>query len=168
MIDFQIADALVVGCGNILFGDDGFGPAVAESLQARHDLPPGVRVLNAGLGIRDVLFTIALSERRPRLIVVVDAVNEGGCPGDVTVRDIEQIPPPQVGDLSMHLLPTSHLLRELHDHCGVEMKVVSVQAAYLPGEVAPGLSEVIRDAVPVAEGKILALLRAWSSGSPIP
>ena len=160
MADYGNADVLVVGCGNVLFGDDGFGPAVAEQLQQRSDLPPGVQVVNVGLGVRDVLFTIALSEHRPSRIVVVDAVDEGRRPGEVVVRDVRDIPEREIGDLSMHLLPTSHLLRELHYTCGIAMSVVSVQAHDLPQEVAPGLSDVVRAAVPTACDKILEVLRA--------
>jgi len=160
MADYGNADVLVVGCGNVLFGDDGFGPAVAERLEQRRDLPSRACVVNAGLGVRDVLFTIAVSERRPKLIVVVDAVDEGRRPGEVMVRDVEEIPEREIGDLSMHLLPTSHLLRELHDACGVAMKVVSVQTHYLPDQVSPGLSDAVKGAVPLACEKILDLLRS--------
>ncbi len=160
MGDYWNAEILVLGCGNVLFGDDGFGPAVAECLEERSRLPPRACVLNVGLGVRDVLFTIALSEHRPKLIIVVDAVDEGRCPGEVMVRDVEEIPPCQIGDLSLHLLPTSHLLRELHDRCGVAMKVVSVQTHYLPDEVAPGLSQVVKGAIPLACERILDVLRS--------
>ena len=30
---------LIFGCGNVLFGDDGFGPAVTDALMANYDIP---------------------------------------------------------------------------------------------------------------------------------
>ena len=39
---------MIVGCvGNVLRGDDGFGPAVAERLT---DLPEGAEVVETGIG----------------------------------------------------------------------------------------------------------------------
>ena len=37
---------LVFGCGNILFGDDGFGPAVVNHLQEKYSLPDDVLVMD--------------------------------------------------------------------------------------------------------------------------
>ncbi len=50
----------------------------------------------------------------------------------------------------MHLLPTSSLLRELRDACGVAVTIISVQVQDIPQEVRPGLSEAVRRAVPAA------------------
>jgi hydrogenase maturation protease len=39
---------VIIGCvGNVLRGDDGFGPAVAEQLT---DLPEGAEVVETGIG----------------------------------------------------------------------------------------------------------------------
>ena len=163
MAEYWNADILVLGCGNVLFGDDGFGPAVADYLHDRGDLPPGTSVINAGLSVRDVLFTIALGERRPRVIILVDAVDASRRPGEVFERDVREIVACKVRDSSMHLHPTSHLLRELHDTCGVAVRIVSVQVHHIPDEVAPGLSDVVRCAVPTAGEKILDLVRSQAA-----
>ena len=47
------AEILVIGCGNILFEDDGFGPAVTVALEEyfkEHELPENVLILDAGTG----------------------------------------------------------------------------------------------------------------------
>ena len=56
---------VILGCGNWLCGDDGFGPAVAQRLERDFEIPPDVHVLNAGTSVREILFDIALSGRRP-------------------------------------------------------------------------------------------------------
>jgi coenzyme F420 hydrogenase subunit delta len=43
---------LVFGWGNILFGDDGFGPAVVKYLQDNYPLPEEVLALDAGTSYR--------------------------------------------------------------------------------------------------------------------
>ena len=54
----------------------------------------------------------------------------------------------------MHQLPTSNLLKELKNYCGVDVKIVSAQVKYIPEEISPGLSKVVRDSIPEACTKI--------------
>ena len=56
---------LILGCGNILFGDDGFGPEVARRCLDECPIPPDVAVLNAGTSVRNILFDVLLSENKP-------------------------------------------------------------------------------------------------------
>lgn len=72
------ARTLVVGVGNLLQRDDGFGPEVARQLEARDDLPPGVRVIETG--IAGVSLVQELMDGYDAL-VIVDAVQRGGAPG---------------------------------------------------------------------------------------
>jgi hydrogenase maturation protease len=69
---------LVVGAGNLLRGDDGFGIEVAQQLEALADLPPGVRVTETG--IAGVGLVQELMDGYDAL-VIVDAVSRGGAPG---------------------------------------------------------------------------------------
>ncbi len=55
---------LIFGCGNILYGDDGFGPAVIEHLFHHYQLPEGRPGLDVGTCIRDILFDLVLSEKK--------------------------------------------------------------------------------------------------------
>ncbi len=63
---------LILGCGNTLFGDDGFGPAVIDYLEKHCRLPEDVSILDVGTGAREILFTIALAEKKPKRIIVID------------------------------------------------------------------------------------------------
>ena len=69
---------LVVGVGNVLRRDDGFGIVVAQRLEALDDLPPGVRVTETG--IAGVGLVQDLMDGYDAL-VIVDAVSRGGAPG---------------------------------------------------------------------------------------
>jgi len=154
-LDYCRCDTLVLGCGNELFGDDGFGPAVARQLRCRADLPASVVALDVGTSVRQVLFNIVLSPLRPRKIVVVDAVDKGRAPGDVWTMEARDLPEVKRDDFSMHQLPTSNLLRELNDLCGVQVTCVVGQVTPLPAEVRPGLSAPLRRAVGRAVEMIL-------------
>lgn len=159
MTDYLKKETLVLGCGNVLFGDDGFGPAVVEHLQQNFEIPPEACVMNAGLSVRDILFTIVLSDNRPKRIIIVDAVDVDKPPGEMFELDIDDIPEKKIDDFSMHQVPTSNLLRELKEKCGVDVKIISAQVQNIPDEVAPGLSKVIRDSIPTACKKILDALK---------
>ena len=80
---------LVMGAGNILFGDDGFGPAVIAELEAREDVPDYVHLLDVGSGARNILFIMVISEKVPETIILVDTVLEGQGPGKVFEIDLE-------------------------------------------------------------------------------
>jgi coenzyme F420 hydrogenase subunit delta len=156
-MDYLNKEVLVLGCGNVLFGDDGFGPAVAEYLLENYELPSETGVINAGLSVRKILFPIVLSDKRPGRIIIVDAVDAGRPPGEIFELDISAIPEKKIDDFSMHQLPTSNLLKELKDMCGVDVKVICVQVRDIPEEVSPGLSKTVEDSIPEASEKIYRL-----------
>ena len=138
---------VVFGCGNILLGDDGFGPAVVKELHASGAVPECAEVIDAGTAVREFLFDIALSEQRPGLIVVIDAVDAGRIPGEVFEIPLDDIPAVKVPDYSLHQAPTSNLLRQLRDHCGVDVSVIVCQVEQIPDEVKMDLSPAVQEAV---------------------
>jgi coenzyme F420 hydrogenase subunit delta len=148
---------LVLGCGNILFGDDGFGPAVIEYLKENYKIPDKMTILNVGSSAREILFNLVLDEKRPRKVIIVDAVDKGRKPGEIFNIDLDDIPKKKIDDFSMHAVPSSNLLKELRDFCGVEVKVLVCQVEYIPEEVKPGLSETIKNAIPHMCGLIISL-----------
>ncbi len=159
MTDYWDKEILILGCGNILFGDDGFGPAAVEYLEKNLEIPPHAAVINAGLSIREILFNIVLSDKRPKKIIIVDAVDAGRSAGEIFELDISNIPEKKIDDFSMHQLPTSNLLKELEKIGVVEVKIISAQVQHIPEEVSPGLSKVIRDSIPAVCEKILDALK---------
>lgn len=146
---------LVLGCGNTLFGDDGFGPAVARYLQASGRTPQHACVLDVGTAAREVLFDVTIGERRPERIIIVDAMNCGRDPGEVFEASLDDIPANKTADFSVHLVPSSNLLRELRDLCGVDVRLVACEVKEVPSEVKPGLSGPVGRAVERAGEAIL-------------
>lgn len=71
-------DTLVVGCGNLMRGDDGVGPTVVRLL-AERDLPDGVRLLDVGTAGMDVAFAM----RGVHRVFLIDAASTGATPGTV-------------------------------------------------------------------------------------
>jgi len=138
---------LILGCGNILFGDDGFGPAVIQHLQSHFNVPAEVGVLDAGTSVRQVLFDIILSDKKPAKIIIIDAMDCGREPGELFAPDLNSLSKMRLDSFSLHQVPTSSLLRELRDLCSIEIVVIACQVSQPSDSVSPGLSGPVKAAV---------------------
>ena len=139
---------LIFGCGNMLFGDDGFGPAVIEHLLNHYQLPESVSAIDAGTGIRDFLFDFLLSPSKPDQIYIVDAASlPDRKPGELFEIKLDQIPAVKACDFSLHQFPSVNLLSELDGSTGISIHILVVQTMKIPACVQPGLSPEIQSAV---------------------
>jgi hydrogenase maturation protease len=85
-----VSGRVLVACvGNILHRDDGFGVAVASRLAADGSLPPGVELIETGIGGLSIVQQLMEGYEA---LIVVDAVDRGAAPGTVFVLE------PQVSD----------------------------------------------------------------------
>ena len=141
---------LVLGCGNVLMGDDGFGPAVVKKLQQQYDLPADVHVEDVGTSVRDVLFNITLLDQRPEHVIVLDAVDKPDRKdGEVFEISLDEIPAAKLTDYSFHQFPTSNLLKEIQEQAGLRVTIIAAQIAGKLGqflllvEANPALKEVL-------------------------
>ena len=142
---------LIFGCGNILIGDDGFGPSVIDHLLAHFDLPANVAAFDVGTGIREFLFDLALLPGKREAIFIVDAVFESGRPpGEVFELGVGGLPENKVNDFCPHMFPSVNLLEYLQNNAGVRIRVLTVQAESMQIEIRQGLSNPVNAAVPVA------------------
>ncbi len=146
---------LILGLGNPLYGDDGFGPAVVETL-SRSDLPAGVEVLDGGTAGLGLLPVIAGRER----LLVVDVAEMGRPAGTLT-----HVRWPEVGlvgalSLSLHQVGLAEVLA-LAERLGWapgEVHIFALQPAFLGWR--KGLSRPAREKVAEAASAILAALGA--------
>jgi coenzyme F420 hydrogenase subunit delta len=147
---------LIFGCGNILLGDDGFGPAVIRHLKENFPLPEQVLALDVGTSIRELLFDLILSDKKPEKIIIVDAVEHPGrTPGEVFEIAVEDIPLQKIADFSLHQFPTVNMLKELKDHTGIEITVLVAQVQEIPEELREGLTPALTAAVEEACQRIV-------------
>jgi len=150
---------LILGVGNMLFGDDGFGPAAADYLLKNFRIPDDVYVMDAGMGAGDILFNIALSQVKPEKIIILDAVDVKRKPGEVFELPIEDLPASKMSDFSMHFFPSPNILKELKEDMGIDIVILACQAERMPNSVSPGLSNVVTRALPKASEMALQLAR---------
>jgi len=150
----------VYGCGNILLGDDGFGPAVIDLLQSCNDLPERVQLEDVGTGIREYLFDFILApDSAPDYLIVLDAVDfEQRAPGEVFTITPDAIPAKKIHDFSLHQFPTVNLLQELAEHIGISVHIIAGQIQFIPNEINPGLTQEMQDAVKEASTHVRRLI----------
>jgi coenzyme F420 hydrogenase subunit delta len=160
----EVPAVVVFGCGNVLFGDDGFGPAVIDRLQ-QFDLPETVRILDAGTSIREYLLDyLMLPILRPRLLVVVDAwSSKDEEPGQVRQCVPSDLPFRKTHDFSLHQFPTVNLLAELEAETGITVILVVAGTATLPDRIEPGLSSVMRAAVDIACEQLVRIVTSFTA-----
>ena len=117
------ARVLVVGVGNVLHGDDGFGVRVVEQLRDR-PMTPGVTVTETGIGGIHLVHELMAGYDA---LVVVDAVDRGRDPGTVMVIDAEVI---DVGGLPVE--ERHDLLADMHLATPERALTVAKAAGVLP------------------------------------
>lgn len=157
--DYYEKSILIFGCGNVLFGDDGFGPAVIEYFLKHYKTPKNACLIDAGTGVRKILFNLLLTENKPKKIIVIDSVDRGRKPGEILELAIEDLPSNKTDDFSMHQAPSSNLLKELRDLCGIEVKIFACQTEKIPELVKPGISKSIETSIPKICKKLFNELR---------
>lgn len=145
---------LIVGVGNVLHGDDGFGVEVARQLAAK-DLAPGVTVAETGIGGIHLIHELMAGYDA---LIVIDAVDHGRPPGTVLVItpqivDVHDLPLEQRHDLmaDMHLA-TPDLALMIAKAVGV-LPERTVMIGCQPVEIETlgvGLTDVVQQAVRTA------------------
>ncbi len=158
---------LVAGIGNIFFGDDGFGPAVATALLSRaraEPLPADVRVVD--YGIRGMYLTYDLLEGVD-VLVLVDAVPPdgpaGAPPGTVTLMAVG---PDDIGaaDFDAHAMSPVAVLASLGSMGATLPPTYLVGCVPADLDEGIGLSDPVNDAVDEAVAAVNNLVCALGSG----
>lgn len=144
--EFCKKETVILGCGNQLFGDDGFGPAVAERLLQNFKIPDHVYVGDAGTGVRKLLFTLCIGSQKPRQLVLIDAVDKARTPGEIFEITLDEVPLEKMDDFSLHQVPSSNLAKTLQA-AGVDVHVKVCQVESIPDCIQPGLTVPMQAAV---------------------
>jgi len=150
---------LVLGVGNSLFGDDGFGPATIQFILRSMELPRDICVMDVGTSIMPILFDILLSDAGPKKLIILDTADLGKRPGELVRVPVEQLPQTRGSVFSFHTFSARRVLQELKDQKSLEVIVLACQAGSIPSEVEEGLSKPVGDAVSQAARIVLEIAR---------
>lgn len=99
-------DTLIIGCGNLLRGDDAVGPILVRIIYDM-GLPPGVRLADGGTAGMDVAFNMRGADH----VIIVDACCTDSEPGTlykVPGQELENLPP--LTGINLHAFRWDHAL----------------------------------------------------------
>ena len=77
----------VLGVGNVLMSDDGFGPFVVRQLEAAYECPPDVEFIDVGTPGLDLTPYLLGTDA----VIFVDALTSRGKAGEIRIYDREDI-----------------------------------------------------------------------------
>lgn len=140
---------VIIGIGNIIRGDDGFGPLLIEKIKGG----AGVMCLDGGTAPENYLGKIA--KENPDTLLIVDAVHLGRNPGEYEILRQEDIA--KCGFTTHDISPVmfiEYLTKETG--ANVYMLGVQPQSIDLGFEISPKLKEVLDE----VSGKILEVINA--------
>ena len=142
------AGRLVVGCGNVLFKDDGFGPMVIHALEdyfKENDIkmPQDTQFIDAGTGATHFIFS--MPDDNWKKVIVVDVVEWNAEPGTLKIFSPYDMPKGKYENA--HTWPVEEPLHDLVD-MGIEVEITAP-------DVDMGLTEPVEAAIPKAIEMIL-------------
>lgn len=153
-----MSDVLVLGIGNPLLGDDGLGVEVVRRLRASDSLP-AVELLDGGTA---GVYLLPVLEGRSH-ILVVDAMDFGGTPGQVMRLHPSELPTRCDMRLSEHQVTFHEVLAlmNLLEITPKEVVLLGVQPrSTLWGE---SLSPEVQATIPDVVEEILDQVKNWVS-----
>jgi hydrogenase maturation protease len=145
---------LVAGVGNVLRGDDGFGPAVVARLDG---LPPGVETVETGIGGVALLQELMAGCDG---FVLIDAVDRGAAPG--TLFELA----PEVGEAvhvaDVHLANPDRVLSMAKTMGALpgRIRIVGCQPAEVD-ELGQGLSPAVERTLDLAAAMVRRIVESW-------
>lgn len=153
---------LVLGLGNLLMGDDGFGPRVVELLEERHVWSETVRLVDGGTLGLDLLPQL----EGVKQLLIIDAIDLGSAPGTLFRLKGDEVPRAFANKLSVHQMGLQDLLAvaELQGHLPAELVVWGAQAGTI--ELGLELTPAVATAVEEVALRVAEELRGW--GNPLP
>ena len=160
--DSADADRIVVlGIGNVLWADEGFGVRCVEALQAGWDFAPHVQLIDGGT---QGLYLLPHLQGTRRLLIL-DAIDYGLAPGTLKLVENEAVPR-FLGAKKMSLHQTGFqevlMLAELTGDYPAEVLLIGCQPEQLEdygGSLRASVKDALQRALPIA----IERLAAWGA-----
>jgi hydrogenase maturation protease len=158
-IDDPGCEVLVLGIGNLLWADEGFGVRCVEQLAAEWELPPCITVMDGGT---QGLYLLPYVQAARRLIVF-DAIDYGLEPGTMKRVEGDEVPRFMgAKKMSLHQTGFQEVISaaDLTGQLPESLLLIGVQPEELEdygGSLRPAVKARLSDAVAMA----VAQLRAW-------
>ena len=150
---------LILGIGNILWADEGFGVRCVEALNTAYQFGNDVTVMDGGT---QGLYLLPYLEDARRLIVF-DAVDYGKTPGEIVIAKDDEVPRFMgVKKMSLHQTGFQEVIAcaSLTDKLPESMVLIGVQPEQLE-DFGGSLRPSVKAQIPVAMNIALELIKEW-------
>ncbi len=145
--NFMESQIMVLGVGNILYSDDGFGIKVVEQLEKDYIFPDHVTIVDGGVLGVNLLGVISHAHK----LIVVDTILNKSKPGDFHRLEGEEIPNRILGKNSMHQVD----LLEALSLCRL---MGNIPETVILGVEPQDISTLHPELTPVIEGRLNAMV----------
>lgn len=156
---FSSDSALILGIGNLLWADEGFGVRCVEAFDAAWSVPGRVTVMDGGTQGLYLLPYVTAAHR----LIVFDAVDYGLAPGTLRLVEDDEVPRFMgAKKMSLHQTGFQEVIASaaLLGRCPRSMLLIGVQPAELEdfgGSLRPVVRARVDEAVAIAAER----LRTW-------
>jgi len=150
---------VVLGVGNLLWADEGFGVRCVEALGEAFDLPADVALMDGGtLGLALVPELLDATH-----VLLFDAVEHRGEPGELVVARDDEVPALMSSNkMSLHQVGVNDIFASLDllGHKPEHVTVVGIRPVLL-ADYGGSLTERVREQLPAALALGIDELRRW-------
>lgn len=149
---------LVLGIGNVLWADEGFGVRAVEALHDAWELPPEVTLMDGGT---QGLILLADVTAHPR-VLVFDSIDFGDAPGTLRVLRDREVPAWAGAKMSLHQQSFMELLSiaDIQGRFPPQLTVIGVQPERLM-DFGGSLTDCVRAQLAPAVALGIDELRRW-------
>ena len=148
---------VILGLGNLLYQDEGFGIHALQAMQEALPAPDTVEFVDGGVLGMNLLPLVEESSH----LLVLDAVDAGQPPGAILELKGEQIPLFTAVKLSEHQVGFQEVLglARFRGNLPASLHLIGVQPQDLGSGI--GLSQAVAAALPEVVNRAMATLKAW-------
>ena len=152
------AGVLVLGIGNVLWADEGFGVRAVEALHQRWQMPANVSLVDGGTQGMYLLEYVCAADR----VIVLDAIDYKLPPGTLRVFRDAEVPVWADRAMSLHQATFQELLSlaRLRGRFPAKITLIGVQPDVLD-DLGGSLSALVRARLDEAVELAVAELSAW-------
>ena len=152
------SEITVLGIGNTILSDEGFGVRVVEFLQSNYEFPENVQLLDGGtLGVELMHFVVGTSK-----LLIIDSIDGGVAGGEKFHLRDDEIKKHFTQKISVHEVGLQDILTIL-EVTGKKIPVtelLGVQPYKI--EVGTELTPEMKKFVPIFAEEVLKILSKWS------
>lgn len=164
MIGYLEKENLIVGCGNILFGDDGFGPTVISKLnelkKTKKELKyldcENIGIIDAGTAASHFIISLIDEQTKIKKMIIVDIIDYKLKPGELkklTINDLPNIPKYYI---DAHNMPLAGMLIDISKNYNIKVSIIGCQYKYISApDIHLGLSTEVSESIYPAIDMIL-------------